>query len=759
MIRPRFRSVLLACVAALLVALALTLWLRQHPETFIAALNARLPPGITLGELRGLRVSAVGGRLQLLALDAGGARLRVEHASWFWRITGIWPLKVEPQWLTMRAISVGLAPPGPGTPENAALLPRFWLAAWWPLVARMSAASEQLRIDDSDGERLLEGRIEATDGGASGNATLRIGDFPPLALQWQPHPDTPRAWLLDWRGETAAAPSGTLLLQATAAGADWQLQAQAPALQAAGIALDGLQLAARGSSDLFEGSGALATATLELGGKAGTPRGEANWHCSGRLETTQSLRSTLQIAACDAGLDGATLAMDAPLTLALDAAFAPEQLDTAGGALQLRGLTQAAWTLEDLQLTLAQGTLWRAGAEALALPDTQIAAAIAHAGSASRAALHGRLTRLTANGAKRGAKLDGTLELRRGVDVLKALELDTTFDANPDTLRVKGTLSRARPGKLLAWQGAYSFADTGYRATLALDSTGWDWGKGLLRSLLGPKQTLVPGDLLAGELRATAGVRGTADHLRVTIDASARRIAGIVAGVGVAGLDCAPFTLTLEDGVIGAFAGMPCTVESVNAGITLDRLRATLRHDAPGWSLHDVAGELFGGRFDAATIGPLGAAPIDTSVSLRAIDLERIGKLLDDPELTLTGVLDGTIPLRIEGGTLTVRQGEMHSTAPGVIRYRPVTPPADESPQIALSRKALSNLEFDTLDATLDYAADGQLALAARIRGRNPDLDAKRPVHLNLTIETNLRTLLRSLTAGDRISEWLEQRT
>ncbi|MBK8993698.1 MAG: YdbH domain-containing protein [Gammaproteobacteria bacterium] len=186
-------------------------------------------------------------------------------------------------------------------------------------------------------------------------------------------------------------------------------------------------------------------------------------------------------------------------------------------------------------------------------------------------------------------------------------------------------------------------------------------------------------------------------------------------------------------------------------------MRATLRHGAPGWSLHDVAGELFGGSFGAASIGPLGAAPIDTSVSLRAIDLERIGKLLDDPDLTLTGALDGTLPVHVEGGTFTVRQGEVHSTAPGVIRYRPATPPADESAQIALSRKALSNLEFDTLEATLDYAADGQLALAARIRGRNPDLDAKRPVHLNLTLETNLRTLMRSLTTGDRISEWLEQ--
>ena len=752
--RRRIHSALLAVAAALLLgALALTLWLRQHPQSIIAALNARLPPGIALGELRGLRVSAVGGRLQLLTLEANGSRVRIEDASWFWRITGIWPLTVEPQRVSMRALGVRLA-----ATDSTALLPRFWLAGWWPLVARMSAASEQLRIDDSDGALLLEGRIDASDGGASGDATLRGAGLPALALQWRPHADTPRAWQVDWRGEAPDAPNGTLLLQATPAGADWQLEAQVPALQAGGIALSGLTLSASGSSDLFEGIDPLATATLQLGGKAGTPRGEASWQCTGALQMQQSLQSTLQVPACDAVLAGATLALAAPLALELDAALAPQRLDTAGGTVKLRGLTQAAWTVEDLQLTLPQGTLWHAEVTALALPDTEIAAAIAHAGSESRATLHGRLSELSAHGANRGARLGGKLELRRGVHVLKTLDLDTRFDANAEQLRVAGTLSRAKLGKLLGWQGDFAFADAGYRATLALDSSGWDWDKGLLRTLLGAKQTLVPGDLLGGELRATAIVRGTPGHIRVAIDASARRLAGIAAGIGVAGLDCGPIVLAIEDGVIGPFTDLPCTVDSVNAGITLNRLRATLRHGAPGWSLHDVAGELFGGSFAAAAIGPLGAAPIDTSVSLHAIDLERIGKLLDDPDLTLTGTLDGTIPVHIEGGTFTVSQGEVHSTAPGVIRYRPAVPPPGESVQIALSRKALSNLEFDTLDATLDYAPDGKLALAARIRGRNPDLDEKRPVHLNLTLETNLRTLLRSLTTGDRISEWLEKR-
>ena len=45
----------------------------------------------------------------------------------------------------------------------------------------------------------------------------------------------------------------------------------------------------------------------------------------------------------------------------------------------LRGLTQAPWTLEDLQLTLQEGTLWQAAPTALALPDAEMAATRAYA--------------------------------------------------------------------------------------------------------------------------------------------------------------------------------------------------------------------------------------------------------------------------------------------------------------------------------------------------------------------------------------------
>jgi len=199
---------------------------------------------------------------------------------------------------------------------------------------------------------LLEGRIDASDGGASGDATLRGAGLPALALQWRPHADTPRAWQVDWRGEAPDAPNGTLLLQATPAGADWQLEAQVPALQAGGIALSGLTLSASGSSDLFEGIDPLATATsLAARRQGGTParRGELAMHrCA--ADCSSPCNPRLQVPACDAALAGATLALAAPLALearrGARAAAARHRSRRHGEAA--RTDAEAAWTVEDL---------------------------------------------------------------------------------------------------------------------------------------------------------------------------------------------------------------------------------------------------------------------------------------------------------------------------------------------------------------------------------------------------------------------------
>ena len=100
--------------------------------------------------------------------------------------------------------------------------------------------------------------------------------------------------------------------------------------------------------------------------------------------------------------------------------------------------------------------------------------------------------------------------------------------------------------------------------------------------------------------------------------------------------------------------------------------------------------------------------------------------------------------------------GKLSAQPPyGVIQYsgdERVTALAKSNPNVELLLKALSDFHYDLLKAELDYAPDGQLLAKVRLQGNNPELEGGRPVHLNINLEENILTLLRSLQFADEIS-------
>ena len=77
---------------------------------------------------------------------------------------------------------------------------------------------------------------------------------------------------------------------------------------------------------------------------------------------------------------------------------------------------------------------------------------------------------------------------------------------------------------------------------------------------------------------------------------------------------------------------------------------------------------------------------------------------------------------------------------------------------IDLVTRALSNFEYETLTAELDYSKDGDLTLQMHLTGRNPDMESSRPIELNLGIENNIPQMLRSLQAARAVEEILERK-
>ncbi len=760
-IRSRvWRTAAALTITVLLAALAATLWLRTHPQHLLTALNARLPAGVAVQELRGLSAWAAGGRIGRLRLELAGTTVSIDDARWYWSIASVFPLRIVAGSLAITALEARLAPGSAAARDVAPLLPRFWTLGWWPALAHSGATVERLRLLRDDGTGLLAGELAVADAGATGHASLRAPSGVAAQLHWQPLADEARAWRIEWQADAGGAAHGTLDLHANA-GSDaiaWALQGKMPVIAAA-PALSELELEATGSADLFAAMDPLLVARIGAAATLQTPLGAARTRCAGTLTAAQSLAAVITVDVCEARRDAAELALRMPLLLTVDAAWSARSLGTSGGSLRLTALPVGGWVVRDARVESPAATLWQAGSTTLATPATQFAIDLAEPTHDVGLRLEGDSAAARFDLAQPRATLRASLHASHRAERLQQpLALQASLAARDGTLAVEGTLAHAAIGRLLGWQLTYANSEATLGGELTLDTSGWHWGKGLLHTLLGERQTLFAGDLRAGTLRATARIDGTTQRPRVRLQGSASGLGGTFGRAAFIGLECAPLSLAWRAARLTLREEIICGARSVTAGITIDAPHATLRQTAAGWQLHDFGATLLGGSVTVAAIDVGTAGPLDITASVRGIDLAHIAALLAKPELELGGRLDGELPLRLANGAPTLHGGTVRSAGPGVIRYRGASAPAQESVQLALTRKALSNLEFDSLEATLDYGADGMLAVAAAIRGRNPDLDTKRPVHLNLTLETNLRTLMQSLSAADRVNAWLEQR-
>ena len=83
---------------------------------------------------------------------------------------------------------------------------------------------------------------------------------------------------------------------------------------------------------------------------------------------------------------------------------------------------------------------------------------------------------------------------------------------------------------------------------------------------------------------------------------------------------------------------------------------------------------------------------------------------------------------------------------------------AKSNASLDLVLKALSNFQYQVLDVISDYKAGGDLTLRVRLEGKNPDWQGGQPINLNLKLQENIPTLLRSLQLSDEISEKVKKR-
>jgi hypothetical protein len=206
-------------------------------------------------------------------------------------------------------------------------------------------------------------------------------------------------------------------------------------------------------------------------------------------------------------------------------------------------------------------------------------------------------------------------------------------------------------------------------------------------------------------------------------------------------------------------------VESIRLGLGYQQGRAQDMEqgkttDTSVLNIYELNARVLGGSVASDHIElDLARAQNDFVVQLQGVDVAKILETQGHEGLQGSGIIDGLLPVSLSAKGVTVKQGVLQARAPGgVIRYH-----SGESgqslqgvdPSIKLMMQTLENFHYTLLKSELDYSEDGNLVMKMRLEGRNPDAEAKNPVHLNLNVEQNVLSLLKSLHLADELGEKL----
>lgn len=209
-------------------------------------------------------------------------------------------------------------------------------------------------------------------------------------------------------------------------------------------------------------------------------------------------------------------------------------------------------------------------------------------------------------------------------------------------------------------------------------------------------------------------------------------------------------------------------LQQINHGLVMGPLgvNAVYKTTAPDWfkgqlDLKQLQLALFGGQLKAAR------QQIDLSkdakllLQLDKLQLAELLKQHPSADMTGQGTLSGTLPLSIEQGKLTVAQGSVAALEPGgKIAYQSekAQAMAASNQGMKIVMQALQNFHFSVLSAGVSYSKEGQLLLALKLEGNNPDFEKGRAVNFSINLEENLPAMITSLQLSGQVSDLVKKR-
>ncbi|MBN2646031.1 MAG: YdbH domain-containing protein [Desulfuromonadaceae bacterium] len=221
---------------------------------------------------------------------------------------------------------------------------------------------------------------------------------------------------------------------------------------------------------------------------------------------------------------------------------------------------------------------------------------------------------------------------------------------------------------------------------------------------------------------------------------------------------------------IESLDSLQLSLDSLNPGVLLSGLQArmqlieveNLKPQGFDFSVQQAGFDLLGGHFVVDPfIWHLPSVSQRMLVRFEQLDLAQVAGLFEKSSLQASGRVDGSLPLEVTAEGVRVEKGVLRQHGPGALVYQTeheagALLPGGSGMDLAL--KVLEDFHYQSLTSDLSFQPDGRLDLALHLQGNNPQVSPVQPIHLNLNVEENLLSLLKSLRYSQAIGQEMIQK-
>jgi hypothetical protein len=358
------------------------------------------------------------------------------------------------------------------------------------------------------------------------------------------------------------------------------------------------------------------------------------------------------------------------------------------------------------------------------------------------------------------------LALSYDSQALQLKDIAAHISANSENLEVNGNLSTADVPAQFAFALAHDFDKALGRLSIKpLKPFDFNAENSKLSLLLKP--WTYPFDMLAGHIELTSKVAWSQDHdfkltTRVKLDDAGGNYGELVfSGLSfdhtfeilpkMHSIHASQINLKhLDSGVIASNISTDLTLETADTG------------PLPQLVIRNLHGEIFDGSFSGDDfVFDLNRSENSFKIRATNIDLAQIVETQQLEDIVVTGRIDGTIPVKITEQGIFIQHGAfVNDVRAGTIRYNPATgtDQLKQNPITGIALDALKDFRYSQLSADVNFTPEGMLTINLQLKGTSPELDTRRPVHLNINTEQNLLSLLKSLRYAEGVSESIDQK-